>query len=253
MWILPHRGGRIWGGTVEDILSTLYNDDYGSLAGTSMAAPHVAGVAALVWSSGHATTPQQVVEALLCTTHDLGTAGRDNYYGWGLLQADTAVNYIPGTNACLPTVPHDDFDTPRMITPQPYTDIVDTASATSWEDDPAACAGDKFRTVWYRFTPTADGTLHLDTLGSTYDTVLAVYTGARGSLVSLGCNDNTSGTASALDITLAAGQSYSVGVSSREYEGGGGTLTLHASFETFPPPGCYPVSETVPIIVCTTK
>jgi len=49
-----------------------------------------------------------------------------------------------------------------------------------------------FRTVWYSFTPPTDGTVTIDTANSRYDTVLAVFTGAPGSLALLGggCSDD---------------------------------------------------------------
>jgi thermitase len=228
-----------------NIYSTINNGNYGYLAGTSMASPHVAGVAALVWSAGHATTRQEVVEAVLCSAFDLGTGGWDPYYGWGLLEAHAAVTYIPGTNPCLPVVPHDDFDTPRDIDVYEegpvYTDTVDTTYATGWIDDPVPCAGEDTRTVWYRYAPERGGTLSVDTFGSEYDTVLAVYTGTRGSLTQIACNNDASGTDSALAFIANVDKTYYVAVSSLRHEGYDGLLTLNATFEPFPPPGCYPI------------
>jgi serine protease len=65
--------------------------------GTSMAAPHVSGVAALLISIG-ATGPDAVREALEATAEDLGIPGKDAEYGWGLINAFAALNYnhIPG-------------------------------------------------------------------------------------------------------------------------------------------------------------
>jgi subtilisin family serine protease len=61
--------------------------------GTSMATPHVSAVAALVWSYNTSWTAQRVRNALEKSAQDLGTAGRDNYYGHGLVQAKAALNY----------------------------------------------------------------------------------------------------------------------------------------------------------------
>jgi len=60
--------------------------------GTSMAAPHVSGVAALLISTG-VTGPDAVREALEATAEDLGTPGKDAEYGWGLVDAHAALNY----------------------------------------------------------------------------------------------------------------------------------------------------------------
>ena len=60
---------------------------YEAWAGTSMATPHVASVAALVWSCKTSATNVEVRNALTQNTLDLGAAGRDDYYGFGLVQA----------------------------------------------------------------------------------------------------------------------------------------------------------------------
>jgi subtilisin family serine protease len=76
------------------ILSTMLGSQYASMDGTSMAAPHVAGVAGLVWSARPALTASQVCGALLRTAVDLGTPGRDDIYGYGRLNAEAAVRSV---------------------------------------------------------------------------------------------------------------------------------------------------------------
>ncbi len=63
--------------------------------GTSMASPHVAGVAALIIANGNATTPENVRKAIEGTAKDLGTPGRDDTYGNGLVNAFAALNWLP--------------------------------------------------------------------------------------------------------------------------------------------------------------
>ena len=67
---------------------------YGGLDGTSMAAPHVAGVMALMRYADPAITPDQVAELFQGgkLTDDLGPAGRDNATGWGMINARKAVD-----------------------------------------------------------------------------------------------------------------------------------------------------------------
>ena len=67
--------------------------DYWFYTGTSMAAPHVSGVAALLVSVG-ITQPDDVRAALQMTAIDLGAAGRDNSYGWGLVNPLAALRYF---------------------------------------------------------------------------------------------------------------------------------------------------------------
>jgi len=76
------------------VLSTVPGNGYASYNGTSMATPHVAGVAALVWSHHGDATAAQIRGALQATAVDLGASGRDTSYGYGLVQAKAAVDYL---------------------------------------------------------------------------------------------------------------------------------------------------------------
>jgi subtilisin family serine protease len=67
---------------------------YESYDGTSMATPHVSGVAALVWSNHPTKTNAQVRDALQKTAKDKGTTGRDTSYGFGIVQAKDAATYL---------------------------------------------------------------------------------------------------------------------------------------------------------------
>lgn len=73
------------------IYSTYLRNSYRSLSGTSMACPHVAGVAALVWSQYPTMNNEQVRSQLIYTADDLGAAGFDVYYGYGRVNARRAV------------------------------------------------------------------------------------------------------------------------------------------------------------------
>ncbi|MBM4435412.1 MAG: hypothetical protein FJ028_10030, partial [Chloroflexi bacterium] len=63
---------------------------YGTLSGTSQAAPFVAGLAALILSQEPSLAPAAVLERLRATADDLGAAGRDDGYGWGRVNAQRA-------------------------------------------------------------------------------------------------------------------------------------------------------------------
>ncbi len=88
------------GGSVAPILSTLGQGagdqleyGYGYLAGTSMAAPHVSGVIALMKSVYPQMTPAEF-DALLQQerlTRDAGAPDRDDHYGWGIIDAYQSV------------------------------------------------------------------------------------------------------------------------------------------------------------------
>lgn len=73
--------------------------NYAYFDGTSMATPHVTGVAALVWSNFPSCGAADIRNALDSTAEDLGAAGRDSDFGYGLIQAKAAVDYLT-VNGC---------------------------------------------------------------------------------------------------------------------------------------------------------
>ncbi|KSU89015.1 MULTISPECIES: S8 family peptidase [Priestia] len=67
------------------IPSTYFNQQYAALSGTSMASPHVAGLAGLLLSANPNLTNQEVIEIIKNSTYDLGIPGTDNEFGNGLI------------------------------------------------------------------------------------------------------------------------------------------------------------------------
>ena len=67
-------------------------DTYAVLSGTSMAAPHVAGLAGLLWSINPALSATRVRQILESTAQDLGSQGRDNQFGAGRIAAGRAAS-----------------------------------------------------------------------------------------------------------------------------------------------------------------
>lgn len=68
--------------------------DYGFLDGTSMACPHAVGVAALVWAADPTASAADVKNAIFGTATDLGDSGKDNAYGFGLINAYAAAKAL---------------------------------------------------------------------------------------------------------------------------------------------------------------
>jgi serine protease len=56
-----------------------------------MASPHVAGLAALIVSQIPTITPAQIEQIIKITAKDLGAAGRDDSFGYGLIQPRAAL------------------------------------------------------------------------------------------------------------------------------------------------------------------
>ncbi|ONN27158.1 peptidase S8 [Thermosipho affectus] len=105
-------------GYADGVLSTTWTpnngDTYMFLQGTSMAAPHVAGVAALLYASGK-TTPEEIRSALKNTAKDLGPTGEDDYYGAGLVDAYAAINYNGGESAPNPNPQPSNIETKVFV------------------------------------------------------------------------------------------------------------------------------------------
>lgn len=79
------------------------NLGYYFFQGTSMATPHVSAVAALVIANGNATAPDEVRTILQQSAEDLGSLGRDDTYGWGLVNAAAALGLTSPSPSPSPT------------------------------------------------------------------------------------------------------------------------------------------------------
>lgn len=75
---------------------TEFVSNYEAWDGTSMATPHVSGVAALIWSANPSWTNVQIRNAMIATAKDLGDPDYDVYYGYGLVQAKDALLFLGG-------------------------------------------------------------------------------------------------------------------------------------------------------------
>jgi hypothetical protein len=111
-----------------------------------------------------------------------------------------------GAPAVLAQPSNDDFDNATVVSALPFADEVNTVDATEAADDPW-CSG-RGPTVWYRYTPAADVRIEANTLGSNYDTTLAAYSGSRGALTEIACNDDWYALQSRVDVSLNAGVTY---------------------------------------------
>ncbi len=100
------------------IMSTYWRGSgysYAQVAGTSQAAPHVAGLAALIRGMNPALTPDQVQAIIQNTAVDIGTAGRDDFFGYGRINMQAALAAVGPTPT--PTVTETPGGPTRTRTP----------------------------------------------------------------------------------------------------------------------------------------
>jgi hypothetical protein len=87
------------------IPSTYPGSRYAALSGTSMASPHVAALASLIRAANSKLTNDEVMEILRRTAKDLGTAGKDNDFGYGQIDVRAALQSASGHNTSLQLYP----------------------------------------------------------------------------------------------------------------------------------------------------
>jgi M6 family metalloprotease-like protein len=152
--------------------------------------------------------------------------------------SSTSTGYV--VNVRNGGIANDRFATPKPITSYPFSTSLDTSQATSESSDPTfACANTQGTgSVWYKFTPTVRGIAEISTVGSDYNTLLAVWTGSAGSLTSVACDDDTGGNgASSLSaIILQPDTTYYIEAAGKTTAG---TLNFNLAFTP-----CYRLTKT---------
>ena len=81
------------------IRSSIPNNSYTWLSGTSMSAPHVSGLVALLRQKNPNATVDEIKNAILTTAADHGHSLPDNDYGWGLIDCMAALTALSATNS----------------------------------------------------------------------------------------------------------------------------------------------------------
>jgi hypothetical protein len=210
-----------------------------NLGGVQLSAPHTSGGWHCVDEYDrmcYSDSPNYPAMQYLCPSSGLDRlfdCNHDDYYhtdpapgSYLATHWNTASSQFLLSGACVPPA-NDSFANGVTIGTLPYSSSPSTVCATTEGGEPSPCGGIS-STVWYRFTPSATQALTANTIGSSYDTVLAVYTGSGlGSLSLVGCNDDFSGLQSLVQFTATAGVTYQLQVGG--FAGATGNLTFNVT------------------------
>jgi subtilisin family serine protease len=138
---------------VETLSTVPTADDpfgYERFSGTSMASPHVAGVAALIWAARPGLDAAELEAVLRASATDLGAAGRDDHYGSG--RVDAAAALVAAVPVPLPDLdpapgPSGPF-TIQFTAPVAPVSQISTSFTVAWTVSHDAIDGLLVRLVW---------------------------------------------------------------------------------------------------------
>jgi PKD repeat protein len=169
-------------------------------------------------------------------TYEPGTVYRIAIDGWGGAGGEyggmTSGDYELKVAATVSLPENDDFAQARPIEQANAFLAGNTTGATKEAGEPSHAGDPGGASVWYRWTPTEDGSATLDTCGSEIDTLLALYTGdSVDDLAQVAADDDSASCAdagaSALTIAVTAGTDYWIAVDGKGGEKGEIVLSLN--------------------------
>jgi subtilisin family serine protease len=197
----------------QDVYSTFNSSDssYAIRTGTSMSSPHVSGALALLKASYPSDSYRQLINRLLRSTSKIASL-REKVQTGGRLNLAQA---LASTTSNRPF--NDDFADRALVSGPNVRIRSNNEGATSpiGEQLHAGVAGST--SLWWSWTAPSTSRVTFDTVGSSYDTALAVYTGTSvNGLTSIGSNDNASGvTTSRVQIDAVGGTTYQIAVTGK--------------------------------------
>ncbi len=213
----------------EGIYSTVSTSDtaYATYSGTSMATPHVAGVLALLMAQFPTESYSSIITRLMNGTDKVPALAGKTKSGGRLNLA----NALLGTTPPTPVRPANDaFASAVATSTANWTLTGNNTEGTSETGETAHGGNAAAKSVWWAFTAPSSGTCTVRTLGSSFDTVLAVYTGTSvGGLTAVASNDNSSPTVldSTVSFSTVKGTIYRIVVDGKS--GASGVIQLSAS------------------------
>jgi hypothetical protein len=149
------------------------------------------------------------------------------------MAAETTPSVVPGS-----------FAAAEVITGSAGSVLGGNADATKEPGEPNHAGNVGGRSVWYRWTSTAVGAVTIDTFGSDFDTLLAIYRGSSlDDLVPVASNDDADGSQSRVTFRVAEGEEYRIAVDG--YGGATGSIVLSWAVQAPPPNGYFEGAEEI--------
>jgi len=196
--------------------STVVGGGYASYNGTSMATPHVSGAAALLWSNHGECNAAQVRRALAVSAEDLGSAGPDNSFGYGLIQTNMASALIDqyGCNN-LPELP-------AVPPPPPPTALANGESVSNLS---ASTGGETFYSI---ALPSGASNLTVQISGGGGDADLYLRSGQLPTLSAYDCRPWLNGNNESCSVASPSSSTYYVMLQAYSSYSG---VTLNVSYD----------------------
>jgi subtilisin len=191
----------------SSINSSVPGGGFAVFNGTSMATPHVAGA----WALLKQKTPSASVDSLLSSLQSTGTPVTDTRVIGGVTKPRINIADAAGVPVLRPA--NDAFASAQALTGANATVTGTNVNATKESGEPNHAGNTGGKSVWYKWTPQASGATTIDTAGSNFDTLLAVYSGgAVNSLTEVASNNDDNGLQSKVSFTANAGTTYQIAV-----------------------------------------
>ncbi len=219
-------GGSIWYAWTPTVGGSVTIDTLGSTFDTIMGVYTGTAVNALTTVASNDDIASGNTASRVTFTVAAGTTYRIAIDGYNGLRGNVTLNWVLTAAGAAPA--NDAFANAQVLTGATGTITATNVNATKETGEPAQAGNAGGASVWYAWTPTAGGSVTIDTVGSAIDTTLGVYTGTAVNALTLrASNDDiaSGNTASRVTLTVTAGTTYRISVDG--YNARQGAITLH--------------------------
>ena len=213
----------------SSITSSVPGGGYAIFDGTSMATPQVAGA----WALLKQQTPSASVASIVSSLQNTGLPVADTRAASGVTKPRIKIADAADSLVLRPA--NNDFANAQALGGADATATGTNVDATKESGEPNHAGEVGGKSVWYSWTPQEGGPKTIDTQGSDFDTLLAVYSGdAVNSLSLVASNNDDGGDQSTVSFTATAGNTYRIAVDGSNAESGNINLRLVSDDTTAP-------------------